>query len=226
MLSSLLPEIAMEFNTIDEAWMFWIRYGGQKGFEVGKRYRNERKSDGNLSRAYHKNKMPALLFKLDIAKAFDSVSWEYLLELLEKRGFSVRWRNWIFLILASSSSSVMLNGVPGPFFHHERGLRQGDPLSPYLFILAIDTLHRLFVLATEEGELTELRGRHASIRLSLYADDAALFLNPRKEEVDTTLKILEHFGEATGLKVNLTKSLVAAIRCTELDLQSILSNFS
>ena len=170
--------------------------------------------------------MPALLFKLDIAKAFDSVSWEYLLELLEKRGFSVRWRNWIFLILASSSSSVMLNGVPGPFFHHERGLRQGDPLSPYLFILAIDTLHRLFVLATEEGELTELRGRHASIRLSLYGDDAALFLNPRKEEVDTTLKILEHFGEATGLKVNLTKSLVAAIRCTELDLQSILSNFS
>lgn len=48
-LSSLLPEIAMEFNTIDEAWMFWIRYGGQKGFEVGKRYRNERKSDGNVT---------------------------------------------------------------------------------------------------------------------------------------------------------------------------------
>jgi len=48
-LSSLLPEIAMEFNTIDEAWMFWIRYGGQKGFEVGKRYRNERKSDENVT---------------------------------------------------------------------------------------------------------------------------------------------------------------------------------
>jgi len=154
-----------------------------------------------LARAYHKNKTPTLLFKLDIAKEFDSVSWEYLLELMEKRGFSVKWRNWIALILSSSSSSVMINGVPGPFFHHERGLRQGDPLSPYLFILAIDTLHRLFDLATEEGELTELRGRHASIRLSLYADDAALFLNPRKEEVDITLEILEHFGAATGLEL-------------------------
>ena len=59
----------------------------------------------------------------------------------------------------------MINGVPGPFFHHERGLRQGDPLSPYIFILAIDTLHQMFELATKEGELTELRGRHASIRL-------------------------------------------------------------
>ena len=49
MLSSLLPEIAMEFNTIDEAWMFWIRYGGQKGFEVRKRYTNKRKSDGKVT---------------------------------------------------------------------------------------------------------------------------------------------------------------------------------
>ena len=48
-LPSLLPEIGMEFNTIDEAWMFWIRYGGQKGFEVKKRYTNKRKSDGKVS---------------------------------------------------------------------------------------------------------------------------------------------------------------------------------
>ena len=60
----------------------------------------------------------------------------------------------------------------------------------------------------------------------MYADDAALFLNPRKEEVDITLEILEHFGAATGLRVNLAKSSVAAIRCTEINLQTILSIFS
>ena len=49
MLPNLLPEIGMEFNTIDEAWMFWIRYGGQKGFEVRKRYTNKRKSDGKVT---------------------------------------------------------------------------------------------------------------------------------------------------------------------------------
>ena len=66
----------------------------------------------NLARAYHRTKTPSLLFKLDIEKAFDSVSWEYLPELLERRGFPARWRNWIALILSSSSSSVILNGVP------------------------------------------------------------------------------------------------------------------
>ena len=117
-------------------------------------------------------------------------------------------------------------GVPGPFFHHERGLRQGDPLLPYLFILAIDTLQRLFELATQEGDLSELRGRHASLRLSLYADDAALFLNPYKEDVELTLQILQHFGEATGLKVNVAKSSVAVIRCADLNLDDVLSCFS
>lgn len=130
----------------------------------------------NLARAYHRTKTPALLIKLDISKAFDSVSWEYLLELLQHRGFPSRWRDWLALIFASSSSSVVLNRVPGPTITHQRGLRQGDPLSPYLFILAIDTLQSLFKVATDEGCLSALRGRHA--KLSLYADDAVIFVNP------------------------------------------------
>jgi hypothetical protein len=67
----------------------------------------------NLARAYNRTKTPALLFKLDISKAFDTVSWEYMLELLEHRGFSHRWRNWLSLIFTSAHSSVSLNGVPG-----------------------------------------------------------------------------------------------------------------
>jgi hypothetical protein len=58
----------------------------------------------NLTRAYHRKKTPALLFKLDITKAFDSVSWEYLLEMMCHRGFPVKWRNWISLLLSTSSS--------------------------------------------------------------------------------------------------------------------------
>jgi hypothetical protein len=72
--------------------------------------------------------MPALLFKLDISKAFDIVSWEYVLELLEHRGFSLRWRDWLRLLFRSTHSLALLNGVPGERVNHAWGLHQGDPL--------------------------------------------------------------------------------------------------
>jgi mannosylglycoprotein endo-beta-mannosidase len=133
-----------------------------------------------LARHYHRTKTPVCLIKLDITKAFDSVSWEYLLELLSRRHFPQRWLDWLAIILRTSSSSILLNGCPGEGIKHLRGLRQGDPLSPYLFILAMDTLNNIFEVATQQGFLSKLKGRRASIRVSMYADDAVIFTNPRK----------------------------------------------
>jgi hypothetical protein len=121
---------------------------------------------------------------------------------------------------------VLLNGVPGKRIKHARGLRQGDPLSPYLFILAIDTLQRILDAAIEDGVLSPLRGRHAKLRLSLYVDDAVIFLNPVQEEVAALFGILEQFGNASGLKLNIGKCLVAPIRCSGLDLDHILEPFA
>lgn len=163
----------------------------------------------NLARAYHRTKTPTLLFKLDISKAFDTVSWEYILELLEHRGFSPRWRDWITLLFKTSHSTALLNGVAGKRIDHARGLRQGDPLSPYLFIIAIDTLQRVLELATQDGALSPLRGRNANLRLSLYADDAVIFLNPIQSDVQALFSILENFGEVTGLRLNIEKCTVA-----------------
>ena len=102
----------------------------------------------------HKQKIPALFMKLDIHKAFDTVHWGYLLEILQALGFGQRWREWISILLRTSTSTPMLNGRQGATFSHARGVRQRDPLSPMLFILAMDSLQRLLDLATQQGILT------------------------------------------------------------------------
>jgi hypothetical protein len=77
----------------------------------------------NLTRRFHRTKSPAIVLKLDISKAFDSVRWDYLLSLMQRRGFPLKWRNWISALLATSTSRVMLNGIPIDPILHGRGLR-------------------------------------------------------------------------------------------------------
>lgn len=156
----------------------------------------------NLVRALHRNKQSGLFLKLDIAKAFDSVRWDFLMEVLEHFGFGSMWRNRVSALLASSSSAVLLNGVRGPWFKHFTGLRQGDPLSPMLFILAMEPLQRLFQVASDVGSLSPIGNRVAKLRTSLYADDAALVLKPTKDDVLVAAHILEIFGHAYGLVTN------------------------
>jgi hypothetical protein len=130
----------------------------------------------NAVRCYHNSKLPTIFLKLDITKAFDSVRWEYLLALLNKLVFPRWWQDWIAALLFTSSTRILLNGIPNAPIKHGRGLRQGDPLSPLLFVIAMDPLQKLLDLATEKGYLSRLRGRTTQIRASMYADDTAIFV--------------------------------------------------
>jgi hypothetical protein len=81
-----------------------------------------------------KKKVPMLLLKLDISKAFDTLSWPFLLELLQVRGFGPRWCKWIEGLLSTASSRIILNGSPGPAIKHLRGVRQGDSVAHALHL--------------------------------------------------------------------------------------------
>lgn len=161
----------------------------------------------------HKNS-PGSFLKLDITKAFDSVSWSFLLEVLDKLGFGSRWRDLLCGLLVSSTQ-VLLNGTPGDFIQHRRGLSQGDPLSPTLFILVMDVLNWMVTRASEAGLLQPVSRRPIQHRISLYADDVALFLRPAADDITLTPNILQLFGDASGLVTNVQKSSVMPIQCSE-----------
>jgi exonuclease III len=179
----------------------------------------------NVIKRAHKRKTPLIFLKLDIAKAFDSLIWPFLLKVLAEMGFGQRWRDLIALILASSSSRILLNGALGVPFRHKRGLRQGDPLSPMLFILAMEPLQCLLKLASDQQILSPLSPATARFRASFYADDAALFLNPRKDDISAAQRILHLFGEASGLKINIQKCVAYSVACEEIDLEDVLHDF-
>ena len=169
----------------------------------------------------HSQKQPRILLKLDITKAFDSVSWAFLLEVLRKLGSGSRWCDMICGLLSSSSTQVLLNGIPGEGILHRRGLRQGDPLSPMLFILVMDVLNQMFTRASEVGLLQPLSSRPIQHRISLYADDVAIFLQPNAADINLSLQLLDLFGEASGLRTNVQKSNVLPIHCAEENLALI-----
>lgn len=101
---------------------------------------------------------------------------------------------------------------------HQRGHRQGDPLSPMFFILVMDVLNSLINRASDEGLLQPLSTQGIQHQVSLYADDAVLFLRPVAEDFNLIKQILQLFGEVSGLRTNILKCSVSPIHCSEEDL--------
>jgi hypothetical protein len=140
---------------------------------------------------------------------------------LRARGFGEKWCAWIVAILSSSSSKILINGHATERLWHRRGLRQGDPLSPLLFVIVMDVLAALFKAADDRGLFDPLSAFGVKFRLSLFADDVALVTRPREHEISLSMEIFRLFGDASGLRVNYAKSAATLIRCGNLDVDHI-----
>jgi hypothetical protein len=104
-----------------------------------------------------RSKKELLLFKVDFEKAYDSVDWDYLDDVMGKMAFPVLWRKWIRECVRTATASVLVNGSPTEEFPLERGLRQGDPLSLFLFLLAAEGLNVLMEAVVEQNLFTWYR---------------------------------------------------------------------
>ncbi|RVX02510.1 LINE-1 reverse transcriptase-like [Vitis vinifera] len=133
-----------------------------------------------------KSNQGGVMCKLDIEKAYDHVDWKFLLAVLKQMGFGERWIKWIEWCISTVRYSVLINGSPSGFFQSSRGLRQGDPLSPYL--------------ARGRG------GEGILISHLLFADDTLVFCEESQDQLTYLSWLLMWFEACSGLKVNLEKS--------------------
>lgn len=162
--------------------------------------------------ALKKNKK-FMIFKVDFEKAFDSLNWTFLDSIMLQMGFCAKWRNWIRGCLSQAYALVLVNGSPTSELKISKGLRQGDPLSPFLFIIAAKALHVALLEAKDKNIFHGIEVGKDKIPISQlqFADDALIMGEWSLSNTKNLSGILNCFYLAFGLKVNYSKSKLYGI---------------
>ena len=150
-----------------------------------------------------KHNQPGLLLNIDFEKAFDSVSWTFMQKVLKSFGFKKDICHWIATFYRDLMSCVIVNGQVSSWFQVERGCRQGDPISPYLFVLVAE------ILALMIRENSDIRGiiiHDTEHKISQYADDTEFLLEGDRGSFETCINIINKFSNVSGLFMNSSKT--------------------
>ncbi|XP_071689351.1 uncharacterized protein [Rutidosis leptorrhynchoides] len=161
-------------------------------------------------------------FSTLIPKAYDSVNWEYLMFMFTSLGFGSKWCAWIRGCLESAKTSVLVNGSPTREFCIRRGLRQGEPLSPFLFIIVMEGLHIAFQRSMECNLIRGINIGSLDVSLShfLYADDVIIFSEWRLQDLRHIITILKVFFLVSGLRINVNKSQLFGVGVSDSKIMS------
>eukprot|EP00253_Pinus_taeda_P018385 PITA_18385 len=155
-------------------------------------------------------KVTGMMMQLDLSKAYEKASWNYLEAILTAFRFASHWIRWIMALIKSTRFSILVNGTPANQFTPSRGLRQGDPLSPFLFVILMEGLSRLIRQAKEEGKIKGLQPLPSipATTHQQFVDDTMLHGSPTVKEAQGYKNILKLFSEASGMDINLSKSTI------------------
>ena len=159
---------------------------------------------------YHRdNGPPRCALKVDLKKAYDTISWSCILDILASMGTPVYLMRCIKACITTPSFSISVNGELAGFFASKRGLRQGDPLSPFLFIIAMEAFSRSLSVAAHRQEF-QFHPKCKEINLThlCFADDIFLFAGGTKSSVQVIMDELNRFENFSGLQVNKQKSAI------------------
>ncbi|WKA02253.1 hypothetical protein VitviT2T_020466 [Vitis vinifera] len=188
----------------------------QNAFVMGRQILDASLIANEVIDSWQKRKEKGVICKLDIEKAYDSLNWQFLMKVLQKMGFGQKWLGWMWSCISTARFSVLVNGVPAGFFPSTKGLRQGDPLSPYLFVMGMEVLGILLRRAVEGGFLSGCsirEGGESALNIShlFFADDTIIFCEANKEHLSHLSWVLFWFEAASGLKINLSKSEIIPV---------------
>jgi len=143
-------------------------------------------------------KIPGILVSLDFRKAFDSIEWPFIMKTLDKINFGSDIKRWVSTFYTNIESTVLNNGFATNWFKPSKGVRQGCPLSPYLFILPAEILaHKI----RQDPSYNGIKIFGNEVKLSLFADDTNIFCADLAS-VERALKLVEEFGKIAGLCLN------------------------
>ncbi|XP_065859834.1 uncharacterized protein [Euphorbia lathyris] len=155
-----------------------------------------------------KGKKGIVALKLDLEKAYDRLNWSFLLDSLKRAGIPENWRRLIEDCISSPVFQVLINGDMSDEFSPSRGIRQGDPMSPFLFVIAMERLAHLIQEAMSKGILHPVSINKFCPPIShlFFADDVMIFVEGNDEQVGVVMDILNCFCAASGQKINIHKS--------------------
>lgn len=159
-----------------------------------------------------------MILKLDMEKAYDQVNWKFLMEVLERFGFGENFKKWILQCILTPNFFVMVNGEPKGFFGTNRGLWQGDPISPYLFILMAKVLGRSLKKAKEQGQLAILKPSRESMSYThhQFVNDTILMGQANEKEANKFKEILSQYEDISMQKINLLKTNLFVLNSSEV----------
>ena len=210
------------FSKVLENWLRRVVDGvissSQSAFVPGRQILGGLLIANELVDEARKRKKDLLLFKVNFEKAYDSVDWNYLDTVLRRMNFPIVWRKWMMECISTPSVSVLVNGSPTEEFKLERGLRQGDPLSPFLFLIAAEGLHVMMNSVMEQGMFEPYKvGTHGDVVIShlQFADDTLLMGAKSLGNIRILKFLLRLFEFTYGLKVNFHKSMLYWINVSD-----------
>ena len=181
----------------------YIIHDSQKGFMAGRFIGENIRMMYDLLYFTEINEIPGVLLSVDFEKAFDSVAHDFIYRVLDNFNFGPSIIRWIKLFYYHASSSVLVNGFLSETFIVKRGCRQGDGLSPYLFLLCAEVLS---MMLHNDQNVQGIKVGDKEFLISQYADDTVLFLDGTERSMYNTFGILDCFASMSGLRVNIEKT--------------------